>query len=466
MKKLFIILLSCLLLVSCAGGEIQNVSGDVSENVSGVEKEESALPLDPLEVLPDGHFEGAETVIWTTDLSVADPNYAYDTALKKIMQERIDSIENKFDTTIVIVKKTAAEIKSALQSGENCPDIVIMPSKDGATASVNGQLTNMWSLPYFSEAAKALGGDAEEQTINNSLFMLTGTFNFTQQNSLVVYANRDLIKSKGMRDPAYSVDDGTWTVDKMFEYINAISTVAGKPTGDLEKDIFGYTAVGLDTKSLTNVFWNGSGIKYFGETMGKPLKAEFDYELGKQATNAVKKLMESSTKLTESSSLNTKQAFLDQKVLFCVTYFNQFLGENKIEGFDWEILPLPKTSAEQESYYSPVTEALCVAVPKANEDSYSAGLVLSAWILASREIEPTLHRYYITHNSSDNANTVMMYEVFNTVHYPLTELYSSIYNINSVGRELIATSVTDNIDLGKYIRWQDAQMEQTAEKFK
>ncbi|MBO7245607.1 MAG: hypothetical protein J6V56_02465, partial [Clostridia bacterium] len=373
MKKLFIILLSCLLLVSCAGGEIQNVSGDVSENVSDTEKEESALPLDPLAVLPDGHFEGAETVIWTTDLSVADPNYAYDTALKKIMQERIDSIENKFDTTIVIVKKTAAEIKSALQSGENCPDIVIMPSKDGATASVNGQLTNMWSLPYFSEAAKALGGDAEEQTINNSLFMLTGTFNFTQQNSLVVYANRDLIKSKGMRDPAYSVDDGTWTVDKMFEYINAISTVAGKPTGDLETDIFGYTSVGLDTKSLTNVFWNGSGIKYFGETMGKPLKAEFDYELGKQATNAVKKLMESSTKLTESSSLNTKQAFLDQKVLFCVTYFNQFLGENKIEGFDWEILPLPKTSAEQESYYSPVSEALCVAVPKANEDSYSAG---------------------------------------------------------------------------------------------
>lgn len=466
MKKLLVILLSCLLLVSCAGGEIQNVSGEISEIVSDTEKEESSLPLDPLAVLPDGHFDGAETVIWTTDLSVADPDHAYDTALKKVMQERIDSIENKFDTTIVIVKKTAAEIKNALQSGENCPDIVIMPSKDGATASVNGYLTNMWSLPYFSEAAKALGGDAEEQTINNSLFMLTGTFNFTQQNSLVVYANRDLIKSKGMRDPAYSVDDGAWTVDKMFEYINAVSTVAGKPTGDLEKDIFGYTSVGLDTKSLTNVFWNGSGIKYFGETMGKPLKAEFDYELGKQATNAVKKLMESSTKLTESSSLDTKQAFLDQKVLFCVTYFNQFLGENKIEGFDWEILPLPKTSAEQENYYSPVTEALCVAVPKANEDSYSAGLVLSAWILASREIEPTLHRYYITHNSSDNANTVMMYEVFNTVHYPITELYSSIYNINSVGRELIATSVTDNIDLGKYIRWQDAQMEQTAEKFK
>ncbi|MBR6506991.1 MAG: hypothetical protein IKT37_05260 [Clostridia bacterium] len=466
MKKLFTILLSCLLLVSCAGGEIQDVSGSVSDNLSETQKEESALPQDPLAVLPDGQFGGAETVIWTTDPSVADPEYAYDTALKKIMQERIDSIENKFDTTIVIVKKTAAEIKKAIERGEDCPDIIIMPSGAMGTEAVNGYLTNMWSLPYFSEAAKALGGEAEEQTINNSLYMLTGAFNFTQQNSLVVYANRDLIKAKSMRDPAYSVDDGSWTVDKMFEYINAVSTVAGKPTGDTETDIFGFTAVGLDTKSLTNVFWNGSGIKYFGETMGKPLKAEFDYELGKQATSAAKKLMESSTKLTESSSVNTKEAFLNQRVLFCVTYFNQFLGENKIEGFDWEILPLPKTSAEQEEYYSPVTEALCIAVPKANEDSYSAGLVLSAWILASREIEPTLHRYYITHNSSDNANTVMMYEVFNTVYYPLTELYSSVYNINSVGRELIATSITDNIDLGKYIRWQDAQMEQTAEKFK
>ena len=466
MKKLFTILLSCLLLVSCAGGDFNETSGEISQNVSSTQKEESSLPLDPLEVLPNENFEGSETVIWTTDLSVADPSYAYDTALKNIMQERIDSIENKFDTTIVIEKKTAAEIKKALESGENCPDMVIMTSKDGATAGVNGLLMNMWSLPYFSEAAKALGGEAEEQTINNSLYMLTGAFNYTQQNALVVYANRDLIKAKGMRDPAYCVDDGTWTVDKMFEYINAVSTVAGKPTGDIETDIFGYTSVGLDTKSLTNVFWNGSGIKYFGETMGKPLKAEFDYELGKQATNATKKLMESSTKLTESSGVNTKQAFLNQRVLFCVTYFNQFLGENKIEDFDWEILPLPKTSNEQESYCSPVTEALCVAVPAAKEDSYKAGLFLSAWLLASRDIESTLHRYYITHNSSDNANTVMMYEVFNTVSYPVTELYSSIYNINSVGRELIATSVTDNIDLGKYIRWQDKQMEQTAEKFK
>ena len=77
MKKLFAILLSCLLLVSCAGGETQNTSGDVSEEISAVQKEESALPADPLAVLPDGQFEGTETVIWTTDLSGADPAYAY-----------------------------------------------------------------------------------------------------------------------------------------------------------------------------------------------------------------------------------------------------------------------------------------------------------------------------------------------------------------------------------------------------
>ncbi len=463
MKRLLAILLSCVALVSCGGGQELSQS-EVSEEIS--KAEENVLTADPLSILPDGQFGGAETVIWTTDPAVADPAYAYDTALKKIMQERIDSIENKFDTKLVILQKTEAEIKNALNSGENCPDIVFMPSKTAATLAVNEKLANMWSLPYFSEGAAATNGEAEEQTVNNSLYMLTGAFNLTQQNSLVVYVNRDLIKAKGMRDPAFAVDEGSWTADKMLEYINAVSTVAGKPTGDVETDIFGYTALGLDSKSLINTIWNGSGIEYFGKTMGKPLKAEFDYEFGKKATAAAKKLFESSTKLTHSDSVDGEKAFLDGRVLFCITYFNKFLGENAIEGFDWEILPMPKVSAEQESYYSPVTEAMCIAVPAANDDSYSAGLVLSAWILASRDMEPTLLRYYITHNSSDNANTVMMYEVFNTTHYPLTELYSSVYNINSVGRELIATSVTDNIDLGTYIRWQDPQMEQTVEKFK
>ena len=42
--------------------------------------------------------------------------------------------------------------------------------------------------------------------------------------------------------------------------------------------------MGLDPKSLINTLWNGSGIEYFGKTMGKPLSAGFDYVNGKTAT--------------------------------------------------------------------------------------------------------------------------------------------------------------------------------------
>ena len=108
---------------------------------------------------------------------------------------------------------------------------------------------------------------------------------------------------------------------------------------------------------------------------------------------------------------------------------------------------------------------MCISVPAAQNDSYRSGLVLSAWLLASRDMEHTLEQYYITYTSTDNKNTVMMQTVFDTTHYTLTELYSSIYTINSVGRNLIASSVTDGINLERYIRWQDEQMNQTAEKF-
>ncbi len=463
MKRLLILLLCCILLVSCGGNE---GGGDISSQVSDEISEESLLNTDPLSVLPDTDFNGDKTVIWTTDLSLVKPENAYDSALKKVMQERIDAIENKLNVEIVIEQKTSAEITNALQSGENCPDLVVMSSSQSAMNSQNGLYANMWSLPYFTEAAKALNGVAEEQTINNSLYMLTGGFSFAPQNTLVVYANRDLIKKAGIRHPSYAVADGTWTISKMQEYISAVSTVAGKPSADIEKDIFGFTSAGLDTKSLINVLWNGSGIDYFGVTKGKPLYAEFDYTLGEQATKAVKALMDSNTRLNDNGDVDTVKAFRNGKVLFCVTYFNRFLNDDLITEFDWEILPLPKISEGQAEYSSTLTEAMCVSVPSALGDSYKAGLVLSSWILASRDMEHTLEQYYITYSSTDNKNTVMMQTVFDTTHYTLTELYSSIYTINSVGRNLIASSVTDGIDLERYIRWQDEQMNQTAEKFK
>lgn len=464
MKRIFaLLLLSLLLLTSCGGDKGgSDVSSDVSEEIS----EEAVTETDPLAVLPDADFEGAKTVIWTTDLSLVKPENAYDTALKGVMQERIDSIENKLNIEIVIEQKTSAEITKALQSGENCPDLVVMPSSQSAMNSHNGLYTNTWSLPYFADAAKALSGVAEEQTINNSLYMLTGGFNYAPQNTLVVYANRDLIEKAGMRLPSYAVADGTWTIAKMQEYIDAVSTVAGKPSADIATDIFGFTSAGLDTKSLINVLWNGSGIDYFGVSKGKPLYAEFDYALGQQATDAVKSLMNSGTRLNDNGDVDTVKAFRDGKVLFCITYFNKFTGNSLIKEFDWEILPLPKISEEQESYSSTLTEAMCISVPAAQKDSYRSGLVLSAWLLASRDMEHTLEQFYITYTSTDNKNTVMMQTIFDTTHYTLTELYSSIYTINGVGRNLIASSVTDGINLERYIRWQDEQMNQTAEKFK
>lgn len=462
MKKLITILLCGLLLTSCvAQGE---VSTEISDEVSEETSQSLVLPEDPLSILPDADFNGGQTVIWTTDPSVTTPDSAYDSALKNMMQERIDSIENKFNTEIVIEQKTASEITEALKSGESCPDLVIMPSAQASANAANGLFLNMWSLPYFSTASKTLDGAAETQTINNSLYMLAAPYNFPQQNALVVYANRDLIEQAGMRTPAYAVADGIWTSDKMLEYINAASTVAGKPVQDTETDIFGFCSAGLDTESLINVLWNGSGIDYFGETMGKPLSAGFDYEKGEQATAAVKALFDSGTRFTSTDT--GSELFAKGRSVFCVTYFSTFMGENLITDFDWEILPLPKMTADQENYSSTITEALCICVPAALEDSHRAGLILSAWTLASCDIKDTLLQYYITYYSTDNVNTYMMSTVFDTIHYTLTELYSGVYDINSVGRKLIATSVTDNINLQTYIRWQDAQMEITAEKFK
>ena len=111
-------------------------------------------------------------------------------------------------------------------------------------------------------------------------------------------------------------------------------------------------------------------------------------------------------------------------------------------------------------------EALCLCVPAGIADSERSGLLLSGWIIASGEAEDALLKFYITYCSTDNMNTVMMQTVFDSVQFTKTELYSGIYRINEVGRKLIAASVTDGIDLLKYIRWQDSYVTAAMEKFK
>ncbi len=467
MKRLIAILLCTLLLCSCgAGADTSFTESETASQAVSQETSEYVMGADPLAVLPDADFGEQDIVIWTTDPALVIPGEAYDTSLQKILQERIDAIENKFNTNIVIEVKTSAELTDGLKYDRVLPDLVIMSSNQSAMNSISGLYSNLWSLPYFTEAQKSLGGLAQEQTINNSLFMLTGPFMYAPQNALALYVNRDMLVEAGMRFPSYAVEDGTWTDEKMKEYMLAVSTSVGKDSPDTERDIFGVTTLGMDTKTLINAFWNASGIDYFGETMGKPLRAEFDYIAGEQATDFAEYITESGVLLKDGNDSARKNAFMEGRSLFCLTYFNTFTGENRITEFDWEVVPLPKVYEGQKDYSSPLTEAMCISVPAKCGDSYRAGLIVSAFILSSYEIKQTLEDYYIAHTSPDNENTVMMQRIFASTHYTKTELYSAIYNIASVGKNLIATSVTDGIDLGTYIRWQDPQMEQTAEKFK
>ncbi len=466
MRKIIcaLLLAVCLPLAACAAD-----IPDTSEPDRSDDESKAGTISVPLDVLPDMEYNQSEFVIWTTEPSVVTENDAVASSISKVFAERTDELENKFDVAISAVVMSKSEILSSLRSGkaagtDGC-DLILMPSDSAGTAAAEGCLVNMWSLPYFSAAAKSLDGLAEEQTINNSLYMLASNDSFAAQNAVSVYYNRDIISKNGLKDPYYAVINGTWTVDLMLEYIKACSTVADKRSPDIKTDIFGFTCEGLDYTDLINSVWNGSGIEYFGTTMGRPIYAEFDESRGKAATAAAKALIDSNTLLYDKS-VNGSDVFLSGRVVFCLTVFNRYLTDGSLNGMNWGIAPMPKTESGQEGYSCMLPEALCLCVPAGTADSERAGLLLSGWIIASGEAEDALLKFYITYCSTDNMNTVMMQTVFDSVQFTKTELYSGIYRINEVGRKLIAASVTDGIDLLKYIRWQDSYVTAAMEKFK
>ncbi len=362
-RTITILLLASLLLSACGSAEVETESTSTSDITATVTETETELT----DGLPDTDMAGFTMSMLHFDeswLSWAetqmDAEEETGDRLNDAIYQRNMRIEDRFNAKLDIQAQNMVSndnIKSAAMAGDTtydvwfCYDLWVFYSGDCLLSWENMpyiKLDAEWWNPMATSVFN-VGGKTYAAAGNYSLSVLSRASGFV--------FNKDMYTNLGSDIDLYgSVEEGTWTLDKMHTLCEmATRDLNGDGTLD-DKDQFG---VGGSWKETFWRFIEGSGIKMV--STGEDGYPVFDLV---QNENAVNKMMHifdlfGNNKLyfnmqnTNKDNASTGEAtFKNGKLLFDVT---PFYSLESMRDYDMEIgiLPCPKYDEEQSSYYSP-----------------------------------------------------------------------------------------------------------------
>lgn len=218
--------------------------------------------------------------------------------------------------------------------------------------------------PYFNQVAR------EAYSVGGNTYFVAGDFSFLDEStSFLIFYNLSLGEQVG--NLYRKVKNGTWTIEEMINAANGVGADDGETTGKWEDD----DTYGFGTSGLAK-FFQSSGIKQVSvrqTIQNDPTSREYVVSLND--TN-VSKLVERLIEINKASWARTNwtggydamgKAFGDNRLLFyneVVQKFDYF-GKDQMPNLKLGVLPMPKLTVDQESYYTQGSyQAVVACVPK------------------------------------------------------------------------------------------------------
>ena len=209
----------------------------------------------------------------------------------------------------------------------------------------------------------------ESYTISNNTLFVAGDFSFLdEQTSYLMYYNVAMTNGLAIPDLYTMVKQGKWTIDELTN----ISMLVKKNEGDpkwTDEDTYGFGTTNMSR------FFQYSGIKQVS-TQATQYGNKYVVSLDDPKVGT---LIEKILQINSSDWARTRwdgdygalqAAFTEGRLLF----YNEVIQKidyfkNQTDEFRVGILPCPKLSTDQESYYTPCSyQSVVMCIPKATPD--------------------------------------------------------------------------------------------------
>jgi len=347
---------------------------------------------------------------------------------------------------MIVTNDERGTLNKSVKAGEDIYDAVLMYNNNAPSVMSSGLLLDTDQLTYLDFDKPWWDSAIRETAILGRNFFLAGDIMILDKESInVLFFNKKLFSDLGMTFPYQSVLDGTWTYDKLEEYIkNGAKDLDGDGKMKASVDQYGLS---IFNDALHAFYVSGGGLLCKNASDGIP-EPTFNNPESISLLDKIADFLYGKEYITnyhtngENNIDAMKQSFYDGRILIL---WGRLFVLDKLRSMDddFGIVPLAKQNESQTRYYSNVNSytGAMLGVPKSASDPERTSIILEALAAESRYtlfpsyFDITLQRKF----TRDDESAAMLDIIFSTTVYDTGAAYN-IGNIwfevfNACGRE-------------------------------
>lgn len=433
--KLFVVLLSGLLLFSCQADTVSPEAQTSQPDAVDSEKSETTEILS--DELGEYDFEGRSfNIVTCADYFFSPYDVEEETGelLDDAAYNRNRTVEERFNSDIVYTMlggsagESADAIMTSVLAGDDEYSLGIVHPYIGLAGLISNAYVLDWNDIPNVDLDKPWWNKSCNDVLSIDGLLPCASSDFVYFNSGCIYFNKEMAEQFQIEDPYALVYDGKWTWDKLSEIALSVSEDLNGDGSYDENDQYGYSII--NHHRMIPVTYS-MGISPSSKNEDGYIVLD---NLGSEKMNSIvnkyyKLLFENTGTYLYDPSKNPDELelFRSGQVLF-LHYVTQNIAALRDLDWDFGILPQPKYDESQEEYYS-LAQSNVMVVPVTVADAEFVGTIIEALSAYSYQyVMPALYETTFNNKYLRDEDSVAMFDIIKN-----SLVYDPLWNYNASG---------------------------------
>ena len=305
--------------------------------------------------------------------------------------KRNQIVSDLYSTKIIVDYKSASEvyngIKNAQINKDYYADFAIVRAGDMGSYYASGYLQNIKTLTYIDLDEKYFNSQAMDQlTVNGVVYGVVGDLTEDVGHYSCTFLNKSFASELDVGFDYSDVYGYAFTFDKLTSMLDKVEGKYAELVSSYGNDVISYYLFGTDGSTYLTRNADGKLVSTFvndsNANLVKRIKEIITHRKDKLTFNNTVR-DENGNEKTENVTLNGFDIFAGGRSLFA---FGNLSDISKLAncGFDFEILPMPKSSEEGKYHTAVSFDAPVMVLLKSSPNIDTNGYILQALAAASQ----------------------------------------------------------------------------------